>query len=430
MSVCFVEQPTVFPAIKNLFWKFLFLLILFIITSSCSTNRIFDESGQEDISNPDHFLPDENTTVLKVGRNKEFTTINAASLAATDSCIIEIDAGTYSGDVARWTQDNLILRAVGGEVVLDAAGKNFGDMGIWVVNGGNVYVEGITFRNAKVRDRNGAGIRLVKGFLTVKNCRFLFNETGILTSNDGVSTLNVLNSEFGYNSAGDGFSHNIYVGKMAYFSVSGSWFHHEDEGHLIKTRAKVSLITYNLIADGNDASSRASYEIDFASGGICVVVGNIIQQSKNSRNSTIISYSNESDRPWDINELYVSYNTIINGRTNTDLIINSPQSPVMYQGAFNNVLSKNTRFNMNFMDIETNNIWFETDDLTSDYAPTKKAYDSWLNKTDTDVDRHLTSKLKAMGISLVPKAEYKHPMTIKPLDKTPVIPGAIQSPAL
>ena len=82
------------------------------------------------------------------------------------------------------------------------------------------------------------------------------------------------------------------------------------------------------------------------------------------------------------------------------------------------------------MDIETNNIWFETDDLTSDYAPTKKAYDSWLNKTDTDVDRHLTSKLKAMGISLVPKAEYKHPMTIKPLDKTPVIPGAIQSPAL
>ena len=409
--------------------KLLFFLFLPIIAGSCKENEVEKEHEQGDVAETDCFVPDANTKILKVGKNKEFTTISAAAEVATDSCIVEIDAGTYTGDVARWTQDNLILRSVGGEVVLDASGKNYGGMGIWVVNGGKVCVEGITFRNAKVSDRNGAGIRLVKGFLTVRNCRFLYNETGILTSNDGISTLNVLNCEFGYNSAGDGFSHNIYVGEMAYFSVSGSWFHHEDEGHLIKTRAKVSLITYNLIADGNDEKSTASYEIDFASGGIGVVVGNIIQQSKNSRNPIIISYSNESRRPWDDNELYVSYNTIINDRTNTDLIINSPRSPVMYQGAFNNVFSKNTRFDMNFMDAETNNIWFETGDLTADCSPTKKAYDSWLNKVDKDVDRHLSTKLKAMGISLVPQAEYKHPMTIKPLGKAPVIPGAIQNPA-
>ena len=409
--------------------KILLFLILLIVVGSCKDNEVENEPVQDDVLEPNCFVPDENTKILKVGRSKEFATIGAAAAAATDSCIVEIDAGTYTGDVARWTQDNLIIRAVGGEVVLDAAGKNFGGMGTWVVNGGKVCIEGITFRNAKVPDRNGAGIRLVKGFLTVRNCRFLYNETGIMTPNDGVSTLNVLNSEFGYNSAGDGLSHNIYVGEMAYFSVSGSWFHHEDEGHLIKTRAKVSLIIYNLVADGNDEKSTASYEIDFASGGIGVVVGNIIQQSKSSRNPIIISYSNESRRPWDDNELYVSHNTIINDRTSTDLIINSPQSPAMYQGAFNNVFSKNTRFDMNFMDIETNNIWFEAGDLTTDYAPTKKAYDSWLNNVDKDVDRHLSPKLKAMGISLVPKAEYKHPMTIKPLDKAPVIPGAIQSPA-
>ena len=422
-----IIQKYIEVMISQLTGKFIFFLIMLIAVGACKDDGVDDGIKQDYGIETGCFVPDENAKVLKVGRNKEFNTISAAASVAMDSCIVEIDAGTYTGDVARWTQDNLIIRSVGGEVVLDAAGENMGGMATWVIEGGTICVEGITFRNAKVPDRNGAGIRLVKGNLTVINCRFLYNETGIMTANDGVSTLNVQNCEFGYNYSGDGLSHNIYVGKIAHFSVSGSWFHHEKEGHLIKTRAKVSLITYNLIADGNDAQSTASYEIDFACGGIGVVVGNIIQQSNNAGNPTIIAYSKEADRPWADNELYVSYNTIINNRTNTDLIIDSPESPVMYQAAFNNLLSKNTYFNTKIMDVETNNIWFESGELTTDYAPTKEAYDSWLNKIDKDVDRHLSSKLKAMGVSLVPTAEYKHPMMVKPLIKTPDIPGAIQS---
>ena len=407
--------------------------ILIVITCACKGNKVDGETKPDDITGTKTFVPDKNTKILKVGKDKEFVTISAAAAVAMDSCIVEIDAGTYMGDVAQWTQNCIIIRAVGGEVIIDAGGKSFGGKGIWDIAGGIIAVEGITFKNAKVRDLNGSGIRLTKGFVTVKNCRFLHNENGILTSNDGVSTLTLQNCEFGYNGAGDGFSHNIYVGKIAWFSVSGSWFHHAFVGHLIKTRAEVSLIKYNLIADGNDDLSAASYEIDFASGGIGVVTGNIIQQAQSTKNSIIISYSNESDRPWVDNELYVSYNTIINDRSNandrpnTNLIINSPELPVMYQGAYNNVLSKNTHFEMKFMDVETNNIWFEDIDMSAVYVPTKQAYDSWLNKVDKDIDRHLSPRLKAMGVSLVPKAEYKHPMMIKSLKKAPVIPGAIQS---
>ena len=371
----------------------------------------------------------EGTKVLKVGKDKEYKTINSAASAAGDNSIVEIDAGIYSGDVAKWTQDNLIIRATGGDVVIDAAGKDMGGMGIWVISGGKFHIEGITFKNAKVPDLNGAGIRLSKGFVTVKNCRFLNNENGILTGNDGVSELTIENSEFGYNGAGDGYSHNIYVGRIAKFSASGSWFHHVNEGHLIKTRAKLSLVKYNLIADGNDEDSNASYEIDFASGGIAVVTGNIIQQSRNTKNSIIISYSNESNRPWDDNELYVSHNTIINSRLSTDLVINSPEQPVMYQGAYNNLLSENIYFSDKFMDVETNNIQFRDGDLsaTQGYAAVKQAYKLWKNKTDKDIDRYRSTKLKSLGISLVPTAEYKHPMITRPLKKAPVIPGAIQN---
>ncbi|MDR2847515.1 MAG: hypothetical protein LBV39_00255, partial [Bacteroidales bacterium] len=148
------------------------MMALFI---SCQKEEIY--SIDDDVDNLDIAY----TNVLKVGRDKEFKTIKAASEVAKDSTLIEIDAGTYSGDVAGWTQNELYIRAVGGEVILDANGYDFNGMGIWKITGGKVKVEGITFKNAKVDDRNGAGIRMVKGDLIIDNCRFLHNETGILT---------------------------------------------------------------------------------------------------------------------------------------------------------------------------------------------------------------------------------------------------------
>ncbi len=56
--------------------------------------------------------------------------------------------------------------------------------GIFVIKGGNVTIENLGFFGARVRDRNGAGIRLERGRLKVVRCVFEGNENGILTSNN------------------------------------------------------------------------------------------------------------------------------------------------------------------------------------------------------------------------------------------------------
>jgi hypothetical protein len=312
--------------------------------------------------------------------------------------------------------------------MLDANGKSYGGKGIWEVNGGRIRVEGITFKNAKVPDENGAGIRLTKGDLIVVDCRFIRNETGILTSNDGVSTLTIRNSEFGYNGNSDGFSHNLYVGYIAKLSVSGSYFHHADIGHLLKSRAALSIVMYNRLTDETNADSRASYELDFPSGGQAVVVGNIIQQSKNTDNPAIVSYAKEVYDRYPANELYLCYNTVLNSRTQTDVLINAPLSPPMRIVVCNNLLSENIRFLPDLaFHSEKGNQTFVPGDLNSDYSPTQNAFNKWKNLLEPDIDNTLSANLKAQGISLIPAKEYVHPLGTKALQNAPQIPGAIQT---
>lgn len=244
---------------------------------------------------------------LRVGRFAAIASISQAAKLAQDGDIIEIEAGEYAGDVAVWTQKQLSIRAVGGRVKLIAAGRSAEGKAIWVVRGGDITIQGIDFQGARVPDRNGAGIRLEAGNLIVRDCSFTDNENGILTAG-GEATLEVENSEFGHNGAGDGRSHNIYVGPLRKFKVSGSYFHHARSGHLLKSRARENLIFYNRLSD--EAGGHASYELEFPNGGISYVIGNLIEQSASTENTAMISVGAEG-YSWPENELYLSSNTIV-----------------------------------------------------------------------------------------------------------------------
>ncbi len=91
-------------------------------------------------------------------------------------------------------------------------------MGIWVISGNNVRVENIAFSGARVRDKNGAGIRLLGANLTVRNCRFIDNENGILAGrtkkNKGESEIVIEDSLFERNGHSSGRAHGIYVGNI------------------------------------------------------------------------------------------------------------------------------------------------------------------------------------------------------------------------
>lgn len=261
---------------------------------------------------------------LKVGTGQRLATPSAAAKIARDGDIIEIQAGEYVGDVAIWRANRLTLRGVGGRVHLRAAGRNAEGKGTWVVKGDDTLVENIAFYGAKVRDRNGAGIRLEGTNLTVRNSYFRNNENGILTGRNRESSVVVENSEFAGNGNGSGRTHAIYIGQIKSFTLVNSYSHGTRSGHNVKTRARRNFIAWNRIAD--EAGGTASYQIDISNGGKAVVIGNVIQQSPKAENQSIVSFAAEGRGAGD--RLILAHNTLVNMRHNAVFVQNRSKRPI------------------------------------------------------------------------------------------------------
>src|SRR5574343_1705821 len=244
-----------------------------------------------------------------VGPGERVATISEAARLARDGEVIEIRPGTYRGEPAVWTQNNLTIRGAGERPVMLADGKSAEGKAIWVVRGGKVWIENIEFRGARVADLNGAGIRFEKGSLTVRGCAFFDNEMGILTAS-APDLLEVIDSEFGDAPRHKGSLHHLlYVGTIGKFILRGSRFSNGYLGHLVKSRARENHILYNMLVDG--AGGQASYELEFPNGGIAYVIGNTIGQSAGTDNPSIVAYGAEGPR-WPENALYFAHNTLIN----------------------------------------------------------------------------------------------------------------------
>lgn len=380
--------------------------------------------------------------VLKVGPTRDIKTVAAAAAKAQDGDTVEIDAGDYLGDVAVWKQDRLTIRGVGGKAQLLAAGQSAEKKAIWVVRGGGITLENIIFRGAKVPDKNGAGIRFEKGHLRVKNCGFFDNENGILTG-AGDSTLEVENSEFGNNGHGDGYSHGIYVGSIKLFKLTGSYLHHSKIGHLVKTRAAENHILYNRITD--ETGGTASYELDISNGGLAYVIGNIIQQSSTSENGTIIAYGLESYK-WPVNELYLSFNTIMNDRPQGGIFVNAKAGNRKIIGR-NNLLSGKGSLNVGLapglkeLAIATAKQWVKNEPPPAASGPVLMEnnpavdWDVFAQASRFDYRSAANALAKhpavdggsANGVALEPKREYAHPASSVPLPGRPRWAGALQS---
>jgi len=247
--------------------------------------------------------------VLRVGAERKLKRPSAAAEIARDGDIIEIDAGIYDGDAAVWRQHRLTIRGVGGRARLRANGAHAEGKAIWVIKGNDTTIEGVEFSGAKVPDRNGAGIRLEGAGLTVRDCYFHNNESGILTGANQASDIVVEHSEFAHNGIRDGQNHNLYIGNVRTFTLRFSYVHHGIVGHNVKSSALRNNITYNRIMDENDG--RSSYAVEFPNGGLAFVIGNVIQQGPATENSTIVSYGAEGlTHP--LNQLYFVHNTVVN----------------------------------------------------------------------------------------------------------------------
>ncbi len=359
--------------------------------------------------------------VIHVGPNSAVRTLAAAAKMARDGDTVEIEPGDYVGDVAVWLQDRLTLRASQGRARLVAAGANAEGKAIWVMRGGKVTIENIDFTGARVRDRNGAGIRLEKGHLLVRNCTFTDNENGILVANIPDIELDIENSEFGHNGYGDGQSHGIYVGQIRRLSVVGSYFHHGKVGHLLKSRARENYVAYNRLTD--ETGGRASYELEFPAGGLAYVIGNIIEQSAQTENSTIISFGAEGYY-WPNNELYLINNTIVDNRPANGIFLRVRAGEQVFR-AVNNIF------------VGKGSVFLGTQEIKQAALPNNVVADPGVFAQASSHDYRLQARSAPVGkfvdpgsvreVKLSPQREYLHPHSSRALGKAASQPGALQT---
>jgi len=247
---------------------------------------------------------------IVIGPERQPATFGEALDRAKDGDEIVVLSGTYKGVTAVIEHKRLTIRGQGKQrPVIQFDGKLASGLALFIVKGGDIRLENLEFRGARAANGDGAGVLFEKGRLEVVRCAFFENEHGLVTSNARDAQLTVLESEFAHapREVG-GLNHLLYVGTIANFTLTGSRLFNGFEGHLVKSRARESLILYNMIRDGR--SGEASYEVDLPSGGRATLIGNVIGQSPGSQNPVLISYGSEG-KLWDDNSLVLSHNTLI-----------------------------------------------------------------------------------------------------------------------
>ena len=356
-------------------------------------------------------------SVLQVGPTRTVKSLASAARQAKDGMTIEVDAGDYVGDAASWPQHDLTLRAVGGRVRMIAAGAHAQGKGLFVTSGRRQRIEGFEFSGTTVPDRNGAGVRLEAGSLTLVGCAFRDNENGLLTASDPGIDLDIVDCEFGTIRPGDGRTHNLYVGAIGRLAVSGSYFHHGVLGHLLKSRAALNHILYNRLTD--EIGGRASYELELPNGGVAVVMGNLISQSSTTENPHVISFGAEG-ASGGRQALYLVNNTLVDQRPSGGIWLRvvPPQAEVVVA---NNLLVGSPRLATDGRWVRRANFSVEWDEFV------RAARDDFRLRPDSALRGKAQPAGEGGGMALLPTREYRHPCSTVALTGPATSPGAFQS---
>jgi hypothetical protein len=346
---------------------------------------------------------------LSVGPGQTYAKPCAAIAAAQPGDVVAVDAtGDYAGDTCSWSTDNLTIMGVNGRAKIDLTGvAPSGGKGIFTIEGtASATIENFELSGAAIsaaNGNNGAGIRHQGLNLTVRNCYIHDNQDGILggpaTPNTG--TVLIENSEFAANGAGDGFSHNMYIGNYAKFTLEYSYSHDAKVGHLVKSRAYSTYVLYNRLTD--ETGGMASYETDLPNAGTAYVIGNIIEQSVTTQNPTMVTFGEEGVPTGYDAHLYVANNTFINALGSGMFVNDSTTTPAALT---NNIFyNGGTVTNQASAALTTNFDSSQGDPMFVDLA----SYDLNLMLGSPCIDHGSTPGVGG-NQSLAPGYEYVHPL--------------------
>ncbi len=376
--------------------------------------------GPDDIAPIDPIPP--GTRVWRVGPSGPLYRIADAARLAQSGDVVEIEAADYRGDVAVWNQTRLTIRGVNGAARLYADGQIAEGKAIWVIRHGSFDISNIDFVGAKAEDSNAAGIRFEGGRLHIRHCLFWGNEMGLLTSGGDHaqdSSLIVENSEFAYSSVENRWGHNLYVGTIDALTVVGSYFHHAGVGHLLKSRARRTEVSYSRLTD--EAGGRASYEMEFPNGGDVRLVGNVVQQQAGTENSVVVSFGTEGYR-WPVNTLVMSSNTLVNDHPHGGTFVR------VAEGAGRVITANNLLVGPGGLQIKAPLTSFN--DQRSDWGELVQPsrHDYRLRSPGPRFEYRQPPDPWRVDIP-VPGGQYVHPTKVVPLPAVPRVVGADQRPA-
>lgn len=256
------------------------------------------------------------TIVLTVGPSQQFPTIAAAINAAdrdnnsADYYVISVAPGTYTNDTATISRPMTIKAAQpGSAVVLKETVPLPNQKGI-LISLAQLMIDGLTFEGAQIDaslGANGAAIRAEQGSqnytLTVRNSRFIGNQTALLTDVNFPLDVVLTNNVFMNNGNGNlsSLTHGVYIGSGNHsLTAIGNEFCGTIVGHNIKSRAANTTIENNRLyagaADPNQPACNvgsASYALDIPNGGVAVVSGNTMIQGPARQNEHMFAYGEE-----------------------------------------------------------------------------------------------------------------------------------------
>ncbi len=331
-----------------------------------------------------------------VGSGYTYSTVQAAHDAAADWDTIQIYGGPFVGSAgwANISKNHLTFVGMGlPKPVLDANGSCLSSKGIFNISGTNTTVQNLEFKNCRVASTyNSACIRQQAANLTVSNCYFHDSDIGISADNVTGSTISVSTSEFYNNGYAGTASGNLKIGVVDSFTLQYCYVHMAVGGDEIRCSALVSYLLYNRITD---ETATDSYDINFAVGGTCIVLGNTIQKSANG-NGTMMQYGTGNAGT----DLHVVNNTFVSNRGTTTGVNNASSTNAQIQNdIFQGVSTIASGANTQTTNWSTSNAYL-ADASTYYYA---------LTSSSTGAIDAGSAAGSVNGFSLTPVYQYVHP---------------------
>ncbi len=159
------------------------------------------------------------------------------------------------------------------------------DKAVLVLRGSGSAVDGLVFRNIRVPDGNGAGIRTEIGDLLVTNSMFLDSQEGILGGNPSRQRITIDRSTFaglGQCDETEDCAHSVYLGLDGEVTITNSRFERGRGGHYVKVRAPRVTITDNSFDDTQ--GRKTNYMIDLPEGAQGLIARNAFVQGAGKEN--------------------------------------------------------------------------------------------------------------------------------------------------